>query len=220
MCCWTTQGWIRNKPCAPQKLAVQGVLATAAAHHWFYCFEKIARADSALFKCDTDMTHVFSVVFIHLLYLLKTKHVLSAEWKLQILADRRKLQVALEQGSKGHSRKAAVSDCNLEMWVTQLACPSVSCWMTLIYQATVRQASKQYFPLLTQYCEVRLWVTHHGGIDGNLSLPVHITVGFSSFWKQKRNMSTVVLKTTDFYFLHSQLIFVFVFWIMVLQIWK
>lgn len=73
------------------------------------------------------MTHVFSVVFIRLLYLLKTKHVLSAEWKLQILADRRKLQVALEQGSKGHSGKAAVSDYNSEMWITQLACPSVSC---------------------------------------------------------------------------------------------
>lgn len=94
------------------------------------------------------MTHEFSVVFICLLYLLKTKHVLSVEWKLQILVDRRKLQVALEQGSEGHPREAAVLGCNLDMWGTQLACPSVSCWMALIYQATVRQTSKQRFALL------------------------------------------------------------------------
>lgn len=93
------------------------------------------------------MTHVFSVVVFCLLYLLKTKHVLSAEWKLQILADRRKLQVALEQGSEGHPGEAAVLGCDLEMWSTQLACPSVSCSMALIYQATVRQTSKQCFAL-------------------------------------------------------------------------
>lgn len=48
--------------------------------------------------------------------LLKTKHVLSAEWKSQILVDRRKMEVATGQGREGHPREAAVSACNLEMW--------------------------------------------------------------------------------------------------------
>lgn len=68
----------------------------------------------------------FSVVFIYLLYLLKTKHVLSAEWKLQILAGRGKLEVVTGQEREGHARDSAVSGCNLEMWGIQLACPSLS----------------------------------------------------------------------------------------------
>jgi len=92
-----------------------------------YCLEKVARADSTLFKCGTDMTHVFSVVFVYLLYVLAAKHLLSEEWNLRIMADGRKLEVAVGQGGEGGPGEAAGSGCNLEMWSIQSACTSLSC---------------------------------------------------------------------------------------------
>lgn len=89
-----------------------------------------AGADSTRFQRDTDVTHGFPVLCICLLCFLKTKPVLSAEWKLQIPADRRELEGrAGGQWRKGHPREAAASGWNLEMWSTQLVCPSLSCYV-------------------------------------------------------------------------------------------
>lgn len=71
------------------KESQQQLLYTAGP---FLLLEKIARADSTLFTRSTDMTHVFSVVFIYLFCLLKAKHALSEEWKLQIPDDGRRLK--------------------------------------------------------------------------------------------------------------------------------
>lgn len=60
-----------------------------------------AGADSACVQHDTDVTHGFPVLCICLLYLLQTKRVLSAEWKLQIPADRRRLEGSGGKGIPG-----------------------------------------------------------------------------------------------------------------------
>lgn len=176
-----------------------------------YCLKKIARADSTLFKCDTDMTHVFSVVFIFFfffcIYWKQSMFCLrSGSHKSWLTEESWKwLQGRGEKGIPGRLQSRVV------IWrcgAYRLHVPVCPAGWGLIYKATVRQTSEQYFALL--YTVLLSAVLSNTSIVGLMETWVCLSTTlwlFFFFLMQRRKMSTVVLKTADFHLFHSQLIF-------------